>query len=256
MYIEILKSYSTNDEQKKLVNEIESSYKENPFFLAASDGKIFKSLKNEFEKSNNDRAVSLLESILESNHIYGRFMGRIERAESNVLRENLMKKNFVEFFNKEEKKYGKAPKVFFKFGGYHAAPHIDRFARISLGTFIEEWATVRNEKAFNLLMDANGGETFTSGQDGGDGNSTKPARSLVGVIDPNETDEDRKHVFADLLHNNNNIMLIDLRPLKKRLSKWKFLNRSARMLISSFDAYMAIPNVKPSTQIKIDNGRN
>ncbi len=246
MYLERLEKLASTDEQKTLLSKLSEQLKENKFLLGSDINEDLVTLLKTF--NDNEYATGLLESLIMSNKIYGRFRGEITRNESNTIRENLMKQNLVDLVTYHEEVDGKTPKVFFKFGGFHAAPNLGN-GMSTLGTFVEEWALSRNESAFNIYLDAVSGTTLASGQDnpqGGDG--TVEVVSNFGRINPDEVDPSSKNVFADKLYNQNELFLVDLRPLRKRLYELEpYLNTRAVKLITGFDAYLGIPNVKPGT---------
>ncbi|TJY37778.1 hypothetical protein [Pontimicrobium aquaticum] len=253
MYLERLRKLATTDTQKNLLSKLDLQLEENRFLMGSPIKNDLTELKSLFV-DNND-ALSLLDALLISNKIYGRFRGEITRVESNAIRENLMKQNLVHLISNYEKQQGISPKVFFKFGGFHSAPSLSN-GMSTLGTFIEEWAISRNETAFNIYIDAVSGQTLASGQDNVEGGKgTIQVMSYFGSIDPDKSPDDKsRHVFINQLKNTNGLFLIDLRPLRKHLYELSpFLNSKAVQLITGFDAYLAIPNVSPGTPFQKNN---
>ncbi len=236
MYLTMLESQATTPAQAMAIESLQGELKENRFLLGADNLERLTILKTLFK--NNSRTDNIIDALLDANYVYGRFRGEITRVESNAYRENLMKRNLYQNLI-----HNNNPKVFIKLGGFHAAPSISD-GKITLGTFVEEWANVNNLKAFNLYCDVNGGTIRSSGQDGSDGAAgIKPALSLFGSI------PDNTHLFSRFLKGQKDPILIDLRPLRDHIDQWAFLSRGQKSLINSFDAYMAVPNVTPATLV-------
>lgn len=249
MYLERLEKMANIESQKQFLKTITSKLKENRFLLGSPIKEELEKMKSLF--SDNLYAINLIDALLVSNKIYGRFRGELSRIASSTLREHLMKKNLVSFVTDYERHHEETPKIFFKFGGFHAAPSLGN-GKSTLGTFVEEWALSRDESAFNLYIDAVSGKTLVSGQDneqGGEG--TLEVISYFGSLNVNEVNSEDKHVFVNELNETNSLFLIDLRPLRNYLDELKpFLNTKAIKLITGFDSYLAIPNVIPGTPFK------
>lgn len=248
MYLDMLKETAYTEDQKKEIELLHQSLQENKFLLGSDIKQDLEQLKKLYDPSKDKASIGLLDALIISNRIYGRFRGEITRIEANTMRENLMKTTFRDLILEYEKLTGKSSKVFIKMGGYHSAPYIG-MGKTSFGTFVEEWAISRNEVAFNLFIDINGGKIISSGQDNPKGgNDVIEAKSQLGIIDPTESDLNTRHVFSKLLKDRSTILLIDLRPLRANMDRVSpFLNDKAINLITGFDAYLAIPNVTPST---------
>ncbi len=193
---------------------------------------------------------SLVEAIEISHHLYGPWAqpSRIARAESNIDRENYMKDNFLAYMRAAEAAGSADPKVFFKFGGYHSAPSIDTTnGRIMLGTFIEAYARIQGHTAFNLMIECYSGSRRSSGQDKDQAvDKKRSCRSSLGTIDAVAPRAER-HLFSEFLDGSDQVLLVDLRPLRMRMNRFKFLSLDARRLLAGFDAYMTIPNTTEST---------
>lgn len=253
MHLNTLDELASKDAQRQILTTLRAAYEDERFAMASTDPAVIQELKGLFQETNTTEAVELVDALLFANHVYGRFLGKISASQSNTDRENYMKDNLVDFVHAREAKTGAAPKVFFKFGGFHSAPSIDSDGAMSLGTFVESWARSRDETAFNIYMDCNGGLHRASGQDSSTGgDSEQPCTSYFGSIGADAESRQRIHIFNDLLAENNDILLIDLRPLKKQLGEWSFLDNRARKLIAGFDAYLALPNVSAATPFEMN----
>lgn len=118
------------------------------------------------------------------------------------------------------------------FGANHAIRGFSPTHVLGLGNFIEELATGRGERFFNLHVDCLG-STMRNPQSG----DAVPCPSYFLV----EQSALREVMNPDAL------TLIDLRPFRARLGRYPFLSERERALILGFDAYLAVPNVTPAT---------
>ena len=252
-YLDFLKSQSETEKQKMAVHNMQLKLKSNEMLFINLDADTLKAFTELFKKHSNQKIKDLIQGLEDSHYIYGPWArpARISGAESNVVRENLIKKNFLAY-NKEYRNQG-LPKVFFKFGGFHSAPAVNKInGTITLGTFIEEFALLNDVSAFNLFIECYGGTKKTSGQDKENNGGEKSCKSAYGDIDSAKLfNQEGVHPFNNFLGNSNKIFLVDLRPLRLRMNEFDFLNDDMRALIAGFDAYMALPGVTQSETLNL-----
>lgn len=250
-HLHFLRENSTNDEQLAAVVAMEKLWISNPFQMIQAKPAEIRALTNLFRDSNNPNVIELLDMIEFGNHIYGHFAdpSRITRAQSNVDRENYMKDTFMRYLRQAQHDTGEDPKVFFKYGGFHSAPFLDRrYGSWSLGGFIEEFARSNQHTAFNLYLDCASGLRRSSGQDQDQVvDQERHCNNSFGPIDVDAPWDENKNIFSEFLKDPNAIFLIDFRPIRLQLDKFgEILGDTEISFISGFDAYMAIPNVTTS----------
>lgn len=196
--------------------------------VGRADPSALQALRAAFEPRGDEAALDRIEALLESNAIYAPYV-RTDGSfyESRTRRETLMKKQLAQYITEWEAARGEAPKVFHK--NAHTGKRGDHFR--TLGGFMSEWALARGEDTFHIMADCNGGQIPKSGQGGG-GECTA---WLGGEESP----------LADHFQEGK-ITIIDLRALRPGYFDWDVLSDDLRRAITSFDAYVAVPDVRPS----------
>ena len=249
-HLAFLEKNSVTEAQRLAISEMRAGMDDDRYFVNLPTASLERFL-NQFRDHGSQEVRALVRAIELSHHIYGPWAtpSRLARAESNIIREDHMKDNFLARVRATRQRTGSDPKVFFKFGGFHAAPGIDTTnGRILLGTFVEAYARMNGYQAFNLFMECHSGSNRSSGQDSGQPANIKQAcGSYLGKIDAEATPSAERHMFSEYLDNSDQVLLVDLRPLRMRMNRFKFLSTDARELLVGFDAYMAIPNATEST---------
>ena len=144
-----------------------------------------------------------------------------------------MKANFVRRFEAARKRIGRAPKVFLKFGGYHAQKGFTGTNVPGLGNFLYEWGLSQNLGFTNVMVECVGGNAHNPIKTG-----SAPCQPY---FSPNSA-------FAKL-PKSNRYTLVDLRPLRPLLRRMTSLDQESRQLILSFDYYLAIKDVTPATPV-------
>lgn len=184
---------------------------------------------------DNAAAGPIVEAIRTSHAIYRPFMkgGAVQPA--NLRRETYMKDNFLRQFEATERRLGHPPKVFLKFGGYHAMRGMSGTDVPALGNFLAEWGHSRGFGLLNVMADCVSGRVVDprSGQ-------TAPCEPYIGT--------------ASVLHriaadNDQPIMLVDLKALRANLRAMPDLDPTTRQTILAFDYYIAFKEVRPSTPL-------
>lgn len=198
--------------------------------VAAADPSALRSLRAAFEPRGDDSALARIDALLESNAIYAPYVrGTGTFYESSRRRETLMKEQLIDAIRDWEAEHGKAPKVFHK--NAHVARHHSDHRYLTLGAFMAEWARARGEDTFHVAADCNGGQIPKTGQGGG-GECTA---WMGGEGSP----------LADHLREDK-VTVIDLRALRAEFFDSEVLSEDLRQAIVSFDAYVAIPDVRHS----------
>jgi len=196
--------------------------------VAAADSSDLQALRAAFEPRGDEEALARIDALLESNAIYAPYV-RTDGSfyESRTRREALMKEQLVEYIKNWEAAHGEAPNVFQK--NAHVGKQNQHY--LPLGAFVSEWARARGEKTFHVVADCSGGEIPKTGQGGG-GTCT----AWIGR---------EGSPFAEHLRDDK-VTVIDLRALRPGYFDWDFLSEEVRRTITSFDAYVTIPDVRHS----------
>jgi hypothetical protein len=256
-YLSYFEASAENDEQLAAIRDMRAALDADPRRFVNTLPSEMAEFADLFADHSSPEVTLLAEAIVESNTIYGAWAkpARIAKAEANVRREDYMKSNLIKLIRQTRKETGESPKVFFKFGGMHAAPSVDMLnGRITLGTFVEAIARADDQIAFNIFVECTSGGRKSSGQDKDGG--TDDVRECNSFLGPTIADADadqERHLFSDVLSETDDMVVFDLRPLRLRMNEFKFLSDSDREVIASFDAYVVIPNVGESTSYELRN---
>lgn len=246
MHLDALAEQAESERERTAVERtrerMEEEWAAESDYLGNADPAALRELRAAFEPRGDREALARIDALITSNEIYAPYTrGTGSFYHSGIQRENYMKRTLVEHVRRAEERTGEAPRVFYKFGGLHSGQHpgatLDQ--RVTLGTFVSEWArTLRGEESFHLFVDCNGGRKQGSGQ-GAEGGC--PPYLTLGAKDEGRTSPFATHLSGE------GVTLIDLSALRDRFSDWDFLSRRARSLIIAADAYMAVAGVTPST---------
>lgn len=183
--------------------------------------------------SGNKAAMEIIDAIRTSAGIYKPFItGTGSAYAGNLARETYIKGNFVRQFEEARRRNGKAPKVFLKFGGYHAMRGMSGTNVPALGNFLAEWGLPQGYRMVNLMVDCIGGETMNPQT-----NAPAPCESYF----PKE----------GLLHravvDGGPVQIVDLRALRPQLGRLKDADEQTRKVILAFDYYVAVKDGRAAT---------
>lgn len=245
MHLDALAEQAETPREREAVREIrgrmEEAWSGDP--LGRATPEALEALRDAFEPRGDPEAVGRIDAMIFSNEIYAPYVRDVGNFyDSNVDRENYMKRNLIDRVRGAEVATGEAPRVFYKFGGLHSARHsgLQGDPRVFLGVFVSEWSRVRGEETFHVMADCHGGKHRASGQDGGGRCLSYLAYRRGEDGEPRETQLAR-HLSTE------RITVIDLAALRTRYLGWDFLDDRMRTAILAYDAYVAIPDVRPST---------
>lgn len=235
MHLDALAEEAETDGEREAVQRARTQMKEawggeaGPA-VAAAPPSALKTLRAAFEPRGDEKALSRIDALLESNAIYAPYV-RTDGSffESRTRRESLMKKQLIEHIRDWETQHGEAPKVFHK--NAHTSRHSSQDIYIPLGGFMAEWARARGEDTFHVLADCHGGQIPQTGQGGGGG-----CTAWLG----GEKSPFTRHLRED------KITIIDMRALRPGYFDWDFLPDDVHEAIVSTDVYLAIPDVTHS----------
>jgi len=231
----MLEGLSRTEQQTAALAPLRELSVGNPMALGADAPDMFAALRTAFDTGEDGEALELVDAIILSNRIYAPFTGRGGTGYSaNLLRENYMKRNFLEHFTRAEQRDGEPPRVFLKFGANHVMRGRSLTNVPTLGDFIVEWARVRNFEAVNIMIDCLGGNAVhvLSG-------AFAPCESYLAGDDP---------MIAGLAEGRA-LTLIDLRALRPLIRSSTAIDDATRTLIFAFDYYLGVADVSPATLI-------
>ena len=184
--------------------------------------------------ADDAEAGQLIDGLKVSTAIYGPFVRRDGAIyPANLRRENYMKTNFLRNFDEVERRLGAPPKVFMKFGGYHAMRGFSGTHVPAFGNFLAEWGHSRGFELLNMMVDCSGGQALDPQT-----NEVGPCEPYFGGDSP-----------LAALGKERPVTLVDLRPLRSQLQALKDVDPKTRETILAFDYYMAIRDVKAATPV-------
>lgn len=233
----LLAQMASNERQTEAVAEAQRQADQDPMWVGMTDPSALRQLRAAFEPQGSDEALALIDAMLLSNRIYRPFTGRGGTGyEANLERENYMKANFLQHFRAELARSGYAPKVFFKFGAFHGSRGLSGTKVPALGDFLVEWGRSEGYGMFNVHIDCHGGEALDirSGE-------AVPCQSYYFSKAEQSEHSLQAYIPAE------GLAVIDLRGLRPFAHKMSFLDPATVDLIYAYDAYMAMPDVKPAT---------
>jgi len=223
--------------ERDAVDVAEQMATENMMYVGMADEAVFNDLRSVFEKRNDAVALKLIDAMILSNRIYKPFTGRGSTGYAgNLERENYMKMNFLNHFNKAKSNERKAPKVFMKFGANHGARGRSRTNVPALMDFLAEWGRSEGYRSFNIHMDCRGGVSrdIRSGRE-------LACESYFLNSKDGKSNPFAEHIPAD------GMAVLDLRGLRPYAARMKFLGEDVINLIYAYDAYLAMSNVEAAT---------
>lgn len=231
----LLESLTRTEAQRAALAPFQDIAESDPMAIGADAPDIFAALRSAFDTGEDQEALSLVDAIILSNRIYAPFTGRGGSSyPANLLRENYMKRNFLEHFERAEERDGTPPRVFLKLGANHVMRGRSLTNVPAMGDFIVEWGRSRNFEAINIIIDCLGGEAVNV---------------LSGTSSPCESYIVEDGSIITNLAEGRALTLIDLRPLRALVRRSSTIEDSTRTLIFSFDYYLGVANVSPATLI-------
>ena len=231
--VDLLGGWATTSAERAAIEAYSAKLASNPDLVGAAAWSESEALEKAF--ANNAKASELIAALKLSNEIYAPFTGRGGSGYGgNLRRETYLKANFVRSFTAAEKRNGRAPKVFLKFGGYHAQKGFTGTNVPGLGNFLYEWGLAKGQGFTNIMVECVGGEAHNPFK-----GSSAPCQPYF-----------RADSAIAKLPKPERLTLIDLRPLRPLLRRMTALDQESRQLILSFDYYLAIKDVKPATPVQ------
>lgn len=242
----LLSERAKTSAERDAVDVAEQMATENMMYVGMANEGVFDDLRSAFEKRNDAAALELIDAMIISNRIYKPFTGRgSTRYAGNLVRENYMKMNFLDHFNKAKSSEREAPKVFMKFGAYHGSRGRSGTNVPALMDFLAEWGRSEGYRSFNIHVDCNGGVS----RDIRSGNE-EPCESYFLNSKDGKSNPFAEHIPED------EMTVLDLRGLRPYAARMKFLGEDIINLIYAYDAYLAMPKVEAATTYRAGPASN
>jgi hypothetical protein len=230
--LELLRREVKTHAQKAAVEAFSVKLAANPMLVGGLTDADLRPLEKAFPADR--RSLALLSALRISAQIYAPFTGgKGSGYAANLQRENYMKANLVTRFTAVERRLGKAPKVFMKFGGNHAMKGFTGTNVPGLGNFIYEWGLPRGLGMINIMVDCAGGQALNP-----QNNQTAPCEPYFS-----------RDAALSKLPKTDKLTLIDLRPLRPMRSRLKDLDAESRKLILAFDYYLVIKDMSAAAPV-------
>jgi len=229
---ELLERRARTVAQKAAIAEWRAAAAGDKFLVAKATVAQLGSLERAF--SNDPEARAIVAEIRASRAIYDPFFNHGTIYPANLARETMMKTHFLRGFAAAEKRSGKPPKVFLKFGGYHAMRGHSGTDVPALANFLAEWGQSRGFRLVNVMVDCDGGQAL-------DPQSGKPG--------PCEPYFGANTAIGKVVASGPPLQLIDLTALRPKLQRMKDVDPLTRQTILAFDYYIAIRGGAAATPV-------
>lgn len=227
-----LRALARTDRQRQAVAQFEAAGASDPLLIGKLSDAQVGALDTAF--AGNARAEAIVEAMRVSARIYRPFvLSQGTAYAANLERENYMKLNFVRQFEAARKRNGKAPKVFFKFGGYHGMRGISGTNVPALTNFVADWGLAQGYGLVNMMVDCIGGQAMNPQT-----NTPEPCESYFGA----------DSIIRQTVANGPPVQIVDLRALRPLLTKMK-IDDASRTVILAFDYYVAIKDGAAATPL-------
>ena len=191
----------------------------------------FSKLKAAFPKPDNLQAWEIINHIQKSQEIYQAwFEGR--GYDNNLIRIELMKQNFYNYYHAATSGGELFPKVLFKFGSFHMGRGLTPVNMFDLGSLVHELSIQNEMHSVHFLFNAIRGSSF---------NPLQGAQTFDhwDDLDPHIQYAIEKKGTSDSWY------LIDLRPIRQL--RLKHTDADLRTRIFAFDFWVMVPEASPLT---------
>ena len=229
---ELLRGWAATDAQRAAAEAFAAQSAANPMFVGGLGPAELDPLAAAF--AGHADAEALIEGLRLTAEIYAPFLRRNSPIyPANLRRETYMKTNFLRHFADAERRLGTPPRVFLKFGGYHAMRGFSGTNVPGFANFLAEWGLSRGFGLVNMMIDCDGGQALNPQT-----NETGPCEPYFG----------RDTVIGGMARDQR-MTLIDLRPLRAQLPRMQDLDPLTRQTILAFDYYLVIKDVAAATPV-------
>lgn len=236
LHLKALAREAETDPEKEALRKIREAMQGEQDYVADAQLSSFGDLRRRFSDRGDTEALARIDALIASNRIYAPYTRDIGTFyESGVMRENYMKKTLTKYLDEAE---DPSPKVLYKLGDVHSRQYMasPSDGRVYLGVFLSEWARVRGERTFHVLLDCLGGRVRGSGQ-----GSAGDCESFLSSGEGELPALLQGHMRSE------GITVIDLRALRPQFHDWEEIGRAFRSLMLAYDALVMIPDVTPAS---------
>lgn len=219
--------------QRAAVAQWRKDAKADPFLLGNGDESTLVGIESAFA-GNND-VGALLAEIRSSRAIYRPFLGKGGSGYmSNLARETGMKRQFQRQFDAATKRLGKPPRVFFKFGGFHAMRGISGTNVPAFANFLAEWGGSKGLGMVNVMVDCLGGTALNA---------------LSGKAEPCKSYFGKDAAIVRASADGSPIQIYDFKALRPTLARQKDLDPETARAILAFDYYVVVRDGVAATAV-------
>ena len=230
---ELLEGAAQTAAQKQAVANLRAAAAKDPMLIGKVTEAELLPLQQAF--AGDQTALEVVEAIRTSARIYSPFTARSGPIyPANLERETYMKTNFLRQFEEARQRNGRAPKVFLKFGGYHAMRGISGTNVPALGNFLAEWGLANGYRLVNLFIDCVGGETMN------------PQTNEPKACDPYFP---KDGLLYRAVADGPAFQVVDLRALRPLLPQMNDADEATRKNILAFDYYVAVKGGRAATPL-------
>lgn len=205
-------------------------------FSFSGDPALARAVRDAWPKRDAESAAILdtLEETLEINRLWITREGYL----SNVRRGAFMRANFLAHWRTEQAA-GRTPRVMLKLGASHLVRGRSNSEIFDLGTLLPELAAVDGQSTFSVLVLS------------GDGSAVAQFDPSAWRYVPRPADDGYRHGLQPLLAaaSPKAFSLIDLRPLRKILSRQGDADPELMRVVHGFDALLVLSGSTPSSNL-------
>ncbi|MBO3700859.1 hypothetical protein [Roseivirga sp. E12] len=204
-------------------------------FMSSATADDYNKLRTAFKGS--EEALKIINEMQESQEVYDKLMVKRVGFESNQQRANMMKRNFMHYYDQAEKQEP-SPRVIVKLGANHTYKGYNSLGAMDIGNFVHEFAASKRQNSFHVYIGAHKGHLNSYNL------LSKSTDDKNKAFD--ESGDDRSGAFYEAA--NGEATLFDLRPLREMIfyKQVKNLHPNFVKLVFSYDAFLVIPEATPS----------
>ena len=204
-------------------------------------------LEAAFKAAPGSEADEAIRELVVSREIY-RMYNAGTNYESNQMRDDLMKRHFLDGYRAAQARGERAPKVIIKLGANHVFRGPSTTQSFEMGSFIPEFAETTGGKSFGILFVVEKGTSNAFRPFGSEEADKTQKYDLLGSSE--YAVFDMKSVLAAA--SDRDWTIIDLRPVRalSQNGGLRGIDAKARRLLNSFDAVVVVPEGHASIYIR------
>lgn len=197
------------------------------------EAKDFQGLLAAFGKEEGSESTKIIDGLKKTQEIYAAWYAG-QYHQNNLIRSQLMKKQFLSYYRAAEKQQPK-PKVIFKFGATHTYRGLSYYQVFDLGNLISELADMNEMGSLHIHF---------SGIKG------KAGSSFQGVQTYDSQKDIAPEIWAAIADRakGEDWIMIDMRPLREKLGRDTL--KPIKSEVFSNDFWIFVPNTQPISTIR------